>query len=365
MADLNTTNFNSTPEYDNDNVNNDTNDTFVFYPVIKVPPYMIATYSLTYSLVFVLGLVGNILVVLVVLRNPCMRSVTNYFLVNLAIADILVCLFCVPINLAASLMSGWIFGSLMCKMVPFLQGLSVNASINTLMAIAIDRYMAICRPLQNHMTRKMARSIIAVIWVVAALIMSPWIVYFERFDISTPLQTIYVCGQAWPSLKMEKGYFLGAIFLTCYTIPLCLISACYALIACRVLRGQTPGITSSLSLRLRRSRVRALEMLVVVVILFALSWLPLYAIQVRRYFGGELIGTEPDFNLVAFVLIPVAQWLSNANSCINPFIYCFFSSRFRNGFRNLVCTGSQTTLSISRSRWQTMRRREARIIVSK
>lgn len=82
------------------------NETFDYYPYVKVPVYMIATYSLAYSLVFVVGLVGNLLVVLVVFRNPCMRSVTNYFLVNLAMADILVCLFCVPINLMSNLFSG-------------------------------------------------------------------------------------------------------------------------------------------------------------------------------------------------------------------------------------------------------------------
>ena len=75
-------------------------------------------------------------------------------------------------------------------------------------------------------------------------------------------------------------------------------------------------------------------------------------------------GTEPDFYMVAMVLTPVAQWLGSANSCFNPFIYCFFSTRFRNGSRNLVCSGRQSTLSISRSRWQTMRKREAKALSS-
>lgn len=353
--------------YSDDNmtaISNDTNATYDYYPNIKVPAYMIVGFSLAYSLVFVVGLVGNVLVVLVVLKNPCMRSVTNYFLVNLAISDILVCLFCVPINLLSNLFSGWVFGSVMCKMVPFFQGLSVSASVNTLMAISIDRYIAICRPLQHHVTRKAARCTIAVIWTVSAAIMSPWIVYYNQIDFSTPVQTIYVCGQTWPTETMEQRYFLGAIFLTCYTIPLVFISVCYALIAYRVIRRQSPGVVSSLSLRLRRSRVRALEMLVVVVILFALSWLPTYAIQLRKYYGGEFVVTGPEFYLVAMVLTPVAQWLGSANSCFNPFIYCFFSTRFRNGFRNLVCTGRQSTLSISRSRWQTMKKREAKALSS-
>lgn len=89
-----------------DNASDFFNETFDYYPSVKVPVYMMAMYSLAYSLVFVVGLVGNLLVVLVVLRNPCMKSVTNYFLVNLAMADILVCLFCVPINLLSNLFAG-------------------------------------------------------------------------------------------------------------------------------------------------------------------------------------------------------------------------------------------------------------------
>jgi len=73
---------------------------------LKQPLHMIVTFSVAYSVVFVLGLVGNGLVVWVVYSNRRMHNVTNYFIVNLALADILVCLLCLPITLLQNLYSG-------------------------------------------------------------------------------------------------------------------------------------------------------------------------------------------------------------------------------------------------------------------
>ena len=77
-----------------------------YYPSIRQPVHMIVIYSLAYSIVFLVGLVGNALVVVVVYRNIRMHNVTNYFIVNLAIADVLVCVLCLPITLLTNLYSG-------------------------------------------------------------------------------------------------------------------------------------------------------------------------------------------------------------------------------------------------------------------
>ena len=80
--------------------------TYEHFPDIKQPVHMIVIYSIAYSVIFILGIIGNSFVVSVVYRNARMHSVTNYFIVNLAIADILVCLFCVPITLLSNLYTG-------------------------------------------------------------------------------------------------------------------------------------------------------------------------------------------------------------------------------------------------------------------
>ena len=76
------------------------------YPVIKQSIHMVVIYSLAYSLIFLLGICGNVLVISVVYRNPRMHNVTNYFIVNLAFADMSVCIVCLPITLLSNLYTG-------------------------------------------------------------------------------------------------------------------------------------------------------------------------------------------------------------------------------------------------------------------
>jgi hypothetical protein len=76
---------------------------------------------LLYGFVFVIGLVGNFLVCFAVWRNPSMRTVTNYFIVNLAVADFMVILICLPPTVIEDVAASWFFGRIMCKVVKFLQ----------------------------------------------------------------------------------------------------------------------------------------------------------------------------------------------------------------------------------------------------
>ena len=187
------------------------------------------------------------------------------------------------------------------------------------------------------MTRKMARISILLIWLLSIAIMSPWAVFYEQTEFSTPLQQMYLCEQNWPSKNQERGYFLGAIFLTCYTIPLIFISVCYTFIGLRVWNRDAPGIANT-SQAIYKSKVKVLKMLVCVVILFTISWLPLYAVHVRMYFGPPLNanGASTEFKLLAQIILPIAQWLGSSNSCVNPIVYCFFSKKFRRGFTEFV-----------------------------
>jgi len=120
----------------------------------------------------------------------------------------------------------------------------------------------------------MARIMIVLIWSFAASIMSPWAVFYQQRELedshelatgnssnvtTQPTTTatatsglgggtehvLYVCMQSWPSKRMERNYFLAAIFVTCYTIPLVVISVCYALIARRVCNRSGLGLHDS------------------------------------------------------------------------------------------------------------------------
>lgn len=166
--------------------------------------------------------------------------------------------------------------------------------------------------------------------------MTPWAIYYKIIPYSS---TLSMCDQVWPSPDMKRGFFLGAIFLTCYTIPLIFISVFYTLISCRVWNRNAPGVHPS-SQVIHKSKVKVLKMMIVVVIFFAFSWLPLYTVHVRISFGPPVVPKSLEFYVLANIILPVAQWLGSSNSCVNPIIYCFFSDKFRRGFKDLCihCT---------------------------
>uniref|UniRef100_T1JEB7 G-protein coupled receptors family 1 profile domain-containing protein n=1 Tax=Strigamia maritima TaxID=126957 RepID=T1JEB7_STRMM len=300
-----------------------------------------AIFCFAYALVFVMGMIGNGVVLLVIVRNPHMKTVTNCFIGNLAVADTLVILFCLPATLVGNIFEAWILGVFMCKSVSYLQGVSVSASINTLVAISIDRFLAICYPMRCQISGRMCRLIILIIWIWSLIISVPWAVYFQVEPYKTGDEyTLPICQEVWPKhADFGLVYYLVANLLLCYLLPLSLISICYLLIWRRVCRRQVPGETKGHGFGvdhiIHKSKIKAIKMLLAVVVLFALSWLPLYAIFTRIKCGEDLVSGSGEEALLQ-ALTPFAQWLGASNSCINPVLYAFFNSKFRSGFKTLL-----------------------------
>ena len=160
----------------------------------------------------------------------------------------------------------------------------------------------------------------------------PWALYQVRIFYKTALMPpsmapVIICYPNFGSIAFERGFFLCVVFVTCYLVPLCFISICYAMIAIKVWRRSVGGIRGSKAERnIQRSKIRIVRMLIVVAVLFALSWLPLYSIRLKYLYAPPDAGYEKN---ILKILKPIAQWLGSANSCVNPFVYCYFSVPFR------------------------------------
>lgn len=126
-----------------------------------------------YSIIFVIAVIGNGLVCYLVLSSSRMRTVTNYFIMNLAVGDMLITIFCVPFTSIAILKQYWEFGSFMCLIVNYSSSLSVFVSAYTLVAISIDRYMVIMWPLKPRISKSMAITVIVIVWTVAGITVIP------------------------------------------------------------------------------------------------------------------------------------------------------------------------------------------------
>ena len=182
------------------------------------------------------------------------------------------------------------------------------------------------------------------IWIFAFGIMTPLAVFYEKYP-HPDFPEVPICHQIWPTFDAQKAYFLSALFILCYVLPLSMIMLCYILIGVKVCRRDAPGVQATGRLIVYKSKVKVLKMLAVIVLLFAFSWLPLYAVYLRLYFGGDVSNSanETIFNII----LPIAQWLGSSNSGVNPIIYCFFSKKYRRGFRHILYC-QMTNLSFRR-----------------
>ncbi|KAK7113671.1 hypothetical protein V1264_012919 [Littorina saxatilis] len=186
----------------------------------------------------------------------------------------------------------------------------------------------------------MARIILAAVWLVATTIMVPWAIFYQQQTYRLPNQSIPICVQAWPDPRQSGEFFLGAIFLFCYAIPLSFIVCCYFLIGWKVWNRDAPGITTERGV-IQKSKIRVVKMLAVVVLLFALSWLPLYVVNLIILFFNP--GDQSDeMQLIHDSVIPVAQWLGTSNSCMNPLVYCLFSKRIRERIRLMITCSTRS-----------------------
>ncbi|XP_051543376.1 neuropeptide FF receptor 2-like [Myxocyprinus asiaticus] len=321
------------------------NITYVGYYLHQ--PSVAAIFIMSYLLIFLVCMVGNGVVCFIVLRSKNMRTVTNLFILNLAISDLLVGIFCMPTTLLDNIITGWPFGSMVCKMSGMVQGISVSASVFTLVAIAVDRFRCIVYPFKQKLTISTATLIIVIIWVLAVSIMCPSGVMLQV----TKEQTIrvflgdgnrtspfYWCRENWPNQEMRKIY-TTVLFANIYLAPLSLIVIMYARIGITLFKtamptGAKPGPDTRHSVSKKKQRV--IKMLIIVALLFILSWLPLWTLMMLTDYVRL---TENQYRLINIYIYPFAHWLAFFNSSVNPIIYGFFNENFRRGFQAIFKFG--------------------------
>jgi hypothetical protein len=174
-------------------------------------------------LVIVCGAIGNILVVLAY-RNSRMKTVTNLFIANLAFADLNVVLINIPMNIFKSKVDTWPFGLAICKIVTSLLGITLAASVGSLIAIAVDRHRAIVHPLKPRMRTRHAFYILIAIWISAIVLATPMLVF-------TKITEDNACIEDWPSDTVYWQWVYSVfIFVTMYLLPLGTMSGLYFMI---------------------------------------------------------------------------------------------------------------------------------------
>ncbi|XP_077983708.1 cholecystokinin receptor type A-like [Glandiceps talaboti] len=332
----------------------DVNDTDGDYPNMQMPTAAIdGRISLVlYSLIFLLAVVGNILVIVTLVQNKRMRTVTNIFLLSLAVSDLMFALFCMPMTIVGAILQNFIFGKGFCTILPYMQVCSVFVSIWTLVAISMERYFAICQPLTSRgwQTKAHAYKIIAAVWVVGFILFIPT-AYFTKLTAIYKPHT-YKCREKWPT-DVSRQVYVTLMFTILMVIPLLVMVVAYALIILELWRGmnyekratsaeQEPngsrkaanGDSKTTKVRAAAPRStsnnaakrRVVKMLMVVVLLFFVCWTPSWCLNMWALFDRQAVWK------VSALDAAVIKLLTYISSCVNPITYCFMNKKFRQGF---------------------------------
>ncbi|XP_066909216.1 tachykinin-like peptides receptor 99D isoform X1 [Halyomorpha halys] len=276
---------------------------------------------------------GNLIVIWIVLAHKRMRTVTNYFLVNLAIADAMVSSLNVTFNYTYMVNSDWPFGRPYCKISQFVAVLSICASVFTLMAISVDRYMAIMHPLRPRMGRRMTLCIAAGIWVIGSVFSLPMLIFFTTYtqDFTNGDQRV-ICYAEWPdgsTTVSYQEYLYNVLFMVMtYFIPIGSMGFTYVRVGIELWGSQSIGECTQRQLENIKSKRRVVKMMMVVVAIFAVCWLPFHIYFIITSHMPEII----NLPYIQEVYLAI-YWLAMSNSMYNPMIYFWMNTRFRRGFK--------------------------------
>lgn len=187
-----------------------------------------------FGLIFLLGMVGNTLVLVVLGRlrpggRPS-RSATNIFILNLSIADFSFLLFCVPFQATIYSLPEWIFGAFFCKWVHYLAMATMLVSIFTLVAMSVDRYIAVVHAKRSPCIRSKRNAAlgVAVIWLLSLLIAIPVAQHQALMSGHQQAPNSSFCWEHWANGSTAKQMYKVTILLVGYLLPLLLITCCYA-----------------------------------------------------------------------------------------------------------------------------------------
>ncbi|XP_066304861.1 neuropeptide FF receptor 2-like [Branchiostoma lanceolatum] len=258
---------------------------------------------------------------------------------------------------------GWPFGDVMCKTFLTVQVLSVSASVFTLIAIAVDRYYAVVRPTSSGVTMTAMRYILVGVWVAAAGTCVPQGLVLT----STTYQGVYTsdgkvmttCEEVWPGQYYHAGYAL-CLFAMSYLIPLSIIAVLYMRISMRLWYRPKPGTSQNRTLAViskepfvsynsrsdsvtihipnapqvvhSQKMLHVIRILLIVVVVFAISWLPLHILTIVSIFANL---TDDTVVILYHYVFPLVHCIAFTNCGINPIIYGYYNNNLRKGFYQL------------------------------
>ncbi|XP_024275233.1 adrenoceptor alpha 1Aa [Oncorhynchus tshawytscha] len=341
--------MNMTPEHPTQNCSNCSQ---AFVPELNVVKAVVL--GLILGTIIVCGVFGNILVILSVVCHRHLRTVTHYFIVNLAVADLLLSSIVLPFSATFEILGYWVFGRPFCNVWAAVDVLCCTASIMSLCVISVDRYIGVSYPLRYPAIVTERRALLALVGLWA---LSVTISIGPLFGWKEPApEDESIC-----KITEEPAYAIFSAVGSFY-LPLAIILSMYCrvyVVARQESRGLRKGHktdksdSESVTLRIHRGNMavsedealhsrthfalrllkfsrekKAAKTLGIVVGCFVLCWLPFFLVLP---IGSIFPAYRPSDTV-----FKITFWLGYFNSCINPIIYPCSNQEFKKAFQSIL-----------------------------
>lgn len=290
--------------------------------------------------VIVAAVCGNLLVCAAILLNKRLRKTTNYFIFSLAISDLMTALFSMPFDVDAfAYPFQWSGGEFLCNFWAFMYLIAAPTSILNLMAVSMDRYLAISSPLKYYtvMKPKVALLFITIIWLYSLTFTTVGMVRWPYYDSSVIDGLCYFNISPYYSVVSSAVNFLLPTMIMCVIyFKIYQIASAHAH---RIAKQEVPTSIASNSnedsatitsekKRIKRN-IKAAKTIAIIVSTFLLCWIPLTLTSTVGSLCRECLVVN------AAELWPVLMVLAYINSAMNPILYSFFNQQFRESFKKL------------------------------
>lgn len=338
-----------------DNITGNTENATITEPLIEAeerPEAIIV--PILFGIIFLVGVIGNTVLIFTVVRNKKMRNTPNIFVVSLSVGDLLLLLFSVPFASTFYSVTSWPFGEALCKFNEFMQTLSLGVSIFTLTALSGDRYIAIVHPMSKHTGKPTLVTVVTVIgiWILSILLAvtdgyTSKVEYFSGFhddnstnasinDVKLAICMIY--PRDYPEWYPKAHSVFR--FVVYFVIPLLIIGLFYVLMArilivssrempCESMKDSTMNQQQQ---RQVQARLKVAKVVLSFVVIFVICWLPRH-ISILLHHHSDV-----EFNMFLHVFKITSFCLTYIYSCVNPYALYFLSSQFRKYYhRYLFC----------------------------
>ena len=288
----------------------------------ELRPGETAAASLVWGALWLVSVLGNSLVCLVIRRSRRTQSTTNYFVVSMACADLLISVASAPFVLLQFAYGRWALGNVTCKLVRYVQYLTPGVQIYVLLSICVDRFYTIVYPLSFKVSREKAKKMILASWLFGAVFASP---AFFFYGSNSDDHCNFFLPSSW------EGAAYGIIHLVVvFLIPSILMILFYQKIIKYIWRIGTDGRTVRRTMNIvPRTKVKTIKMFLMVNSVFLLSWLPFYVVQLWH-------PQETDYRKSSLAFLAVT-WISFSSSASKPTLYSVYNANFRRGMKETCC----------------------------